>query len=209
MMQEQENKLIKKVYQLFSFSLIIGAIGAYIGVKFNHNIADPIKGFAFILDLILFFAMYFFRKRYPFNLILLFTFTFFLGFVLTSVITMISLDLGYTTVKFFVLISIAFFIFSNFKNKEKNFTTIEKILLFFLIFLIIAGIIDIAINISILQLSLIIILSILFVLFIFCSNSVKDIIKEDNLNNEVELAISLYFNILKCFADFFSNSVFH
>ncbi len=199
------NEFVKRTYQLFAGSLIAGAVGAYVGMGFVANMINPVSHNltftywgAVILEFILLFALYAFKNKTPFNLILLFGFTFMTGFTLAPTLALfIAKNMGYVIAEAFILSAVAFFALTIFAmNTKRDFTTMGKMLFIALIVMIVAGILNIFLHLPMLQLIIAAVGAVLFSLFILFDT--QNIIK-GNISSEIEAAVSLYLDFLNLF----------
>ena len=194
---------IKQTYQLFAASLIAGAAGAYIGVMmlgffFSMGMASPfiILGVA----LILFFAMRACIHNSPLNLILLFAFTFVLGFGLTPLLySTLSLVNGEVIIaQAFTLTAVAFAGLSVFAmNTKRDFTMMGKMLFIALIILIVASLIGLFFQSAIYTLVISSIGALLFSFFILYDT--QNIIR-GNYSSPIEGAVALYLDFINLFS---------
>ena len=202
---ENINLFVKRVYQLLAGSLLAGAVGAYVGMGFVGNMINPATGGltftywgAVILEFILLFGLFIAKNKTPLNLILLFAFTFMTGFTLAPTLAMfIKANMGYVIGEAFALTAVAFGGLTIFAmNTKKDFTTMGKMLFISLIVLVVAGILNIFLQLDWLQLLIASIGAILFSFFILYDT--QNIIR-GNISNEVEAAVSLYLDFLNLF----------
>ena len=202
---ENINVFVKRVYQLLAGSLIAGAVGAYVGMGFVNSMINPATGSltftywgAVILEFILLFGLFIAKNKTPINLVLLFAFTFMTGFTLAPTLAMfIAANMGYVIGEAFALTAVAFGALTIFAmNTKKDFTTIGKMLFISLIVLIVAGILNIFLQLDWLQLLIASIGAILFSFFILYDT--QNIIR-GNISNEVEAAVALYLDFLNLF----------
>jgi modulator of FtsH protease len=199
------NLFVKRVYQLFAGTLIGGSVGAYVGLGFVNQMVNYVEGGltffywgAVILEFVLMFALFAFKRRTPINLVLLFAFTFMSGFVLAPTLALfISKGMGYVITEAFLLTAVAFFGLTIFAmNTKRNFTTMGKMLFISLIVLIVAGILNIFLHLPMLQLAIAAGGAVLFSFFILYDT--QNIIY-GNVDSEIEAAVMLYLDFLNLF----------
>ena len=202
---ENINLFVKRVYQLVAGSLLAGAVGAYVGLGFTNYMINPATGGltftywgAVILEFILLFGLFIAKNKTPLNLVLLFAFTFMSGFTLSPTLAaFIAANMGYVIGEAFLLTSIAFFGLTIFAmNTKRDFTTIGKMLFISLIVLIVAGILNIFLQLPLLQLLIASVGAILFSFFILYDT--QNIIR-GNVSSEIEAAVALYLDFLNLF----------
>lgn len=136
---------IKQTYQLFAASLLAASAGAYVGMSMAPAIASWFWPLV-ILEFVCLFGLYAAKKKAGLNLVLLFAFTFLSGLTLTpllSVILGMPGGAGIVT-NAFVLTTVAFGGLSVFAmNTSRDFSGMGKMLFIALIVMVVAGLINI------------------------------------------------------------------
>lgn len=189
---------IKQTYQLFAASLLAATAGAYVGL----GIAEAIAGWFFglvILEFALLFGLYAAKKKAGLNLILLFGFTFVSGLTLAPLLTSILGMAGGASIvaNAFMLTTVAFGGLSIFAmNTKKDFSVMGKMLFITLIVVVVASLLNIFFQSSIMQLVIASISAILFSAFILYDT--QNIIK-GHYETPIEGAIALYLDFLNLF----------
>lgn len=195
---------IRQTYQLFAASLLAGAAGAYVGTVYgidffaNMGMAAPfiILGVAILL----LFAMKAAIHKSPLNLVLLFAFTFLLGFGLApSLYVVLNTNGGGIIVaQAFALTAVAFGGLSIFAmNTKRDFTTMGKVLFITLIIVICAMILNIFVQSSPLALVISSVAAILFSFYILYDT--QNIIR-GNYSHPIEGAVALYLDFINLFS---------
>ncbi len=201
---------IKQTYQLFAASLLAASAGAFIGtaylssslVRIGANGKPAVAGWFWglvILEFILLFGVMAAKKKEGLNLILLFAFTFISGLTLTPMLSAYLMMPGGASIitEAFILTTVAFGGLSVFAmNTTRDFSAMGKMLFIALIVIIVAGIINIFIGSSLLQLGIASVGAILFSAFILYDT--QRIIR-GNVETPVEAAVSLYLDFLNLF----------
>lgn len=190
---------IKQTYQLFAASLLAATAGAYIGVGIAPMIAGGMFWVAVIIELGLLFGLMAAKNKAPLNLILLFSFTFVSGVTLGPLIAAIlSMPAGASIVaQAFAMTTVAFGGLSIFAmNTKRDFTTMGKMLFIAVIVLIVAGLINIFTQSSMLSLAISSISAIVFSAFILYDT--QNIIR-GNYQTPIEGAVALYLDFLNLF----------
>lgn len=191
---------LKATYQLFAGSLLAATAGAYIGLGIVNYIAGPMMWVLFAIELGLIFFIIPRVKHTPgVNLAVLFAFTFITGLTIAPLLTSIfALPDGASIVgQAFLMTSIAFGGISMFAmTTKKDFSFMGKFLLIALIIMIVAGISNIFIQSSMMQLVIASVGALLFSAFILYDT--QNIIK-GNYDSPVEAALSLYLDFFNLF----------
>jgi modulator of FtsH protease len=189
---------IRKTYQFFAASLLAASVGAYVGMGFAPAIAQYYWGLV-ILELALLFGMHFTKNKQGLNIVLLFAFTFITGLTITPILAVtLAMPGGAGIVtNAFVLTTVAFGGLSVFAmNTKKDFTTMGKMLFIALIVLIVAGVINIFTQSSMLSIAISSISAILFSAFILYDT--QNIIR-GNYQTPIDGAVALYLDFLNLF----------
>ena len=201
--QTQENVVnmttfIKQVYQLFAASLLLGGLGAYVGLA-NAELMMSMFWGLFILEIGLLIGLYFVKTKPGINLAVLFAFTFVSGLTLTPILvrTLSMAGGGSIVANAFILTSVAFAGLSIFAMKtDRDFSSMGKMLFIALIVIIVASIINIFFGSPILQLAIASVGALLFSAFILYDT--QNIIK-GAYSTPIEGAIALYLDFLNLF----------
>jgi len=189
---------VKQVYQLFAVSLLLGGVGAYVGLSIPEVII-PMKWGLFILEIALLIGLYFVKRKPGINLAVLFSFTFVSGLVLTPLLySILSMSGGASIVaNAFILTSVAFGGLSIFAmNTDRDFSSMGKMLFVTLIVVVIASIMNIFFGSSLFQLAIASVSAILFSAFILYDT--QNIIN-GAYETPIEGAIALYLDFLNLF----------
>lgn len=193
-------EFLKATYQLFAGSLLAASAGAYVGLGIVSFLVGPVSWILFAIELALIFFVIPRTKHTPgVNLAVLFTFTFITGLTIAPLLTMIfSMPNGASIVgQAFLLTSVAFGAISMFAlTTKKDFTGMGKFLMVTLIILIVAGIANIFIQSSLMQLGMASAGAILFSAFILYDT--QTIIK-NGYDSPIEAALSLYLDFFNLF----------
>ncbi|TLT07622.1 Bax inhibitor-1/YccA family protein [Aliarcobacter thereius] len=191
---------LKATYQLFAGSLLAATAGAYIGLGLVHFIAGPMMWVLFAIELALIFFVIPRVKHTPgVNLAVLFAFTFITGLTIAPLLTSIFAMPGGASIvgQAFLMTSIAFGGISMFAmTTKKDFSFMGKFLFIALIIMIVAGISNIFIQSSMMQLVIASAGALLFSAFILYDT--QNIIK-GNYDSPVEAALSLYLDFFNLF----------
>lgn len=189
---------IKQTYQLFAASLLAATAGAYVGLGMAEVIAGWFFGLV-ILEFALLFGLYVAKKKAGLNLILLFGFTFVSGLTLAPLLTSILGMAGGASIvaNAFMLTTVAFGGLSIFAmNTKKDFSVMGKMLFITLIVVVVASLLNIFFQSSLMQLVIASISAILFSAFILYDT--QNIIK-GHYETPIEGAIALYLDFLNLF----------
>jgi len=189
---------IKQTYQLFAASLLAASAGAYVGIGMASTIASWFWGIV-ILEFVFLFGLYAAKRKAGLNMILLFGFTFLSGLTLAPLLSSILGIAGGASIvaNAFILTTVAFGGLSVFAmNTKRDFSAMGKMLFIALIVVVVAGLINIFFQSSILQLAIASISSILFSAFILYDT--QNIIK-GAYETPIEGAIALYLDFLNLF----------
>ncbi|WP_297441088.1 Bax inhibitor-1/YccA family protein [Sulfurimonas sp.] len=189
---------IKQTYQLFAASLFAASAGAYVGIGMAEIISSWFFGLV-ILEFGLLFGLYAAKKKAGINLILLFGFTFISGLTLAPLLTSILGMAGGASIvaNAFMLTTVAFGGLSMFAmNTKRDFSVMGKMLFITLIVVVVASLMNIFFQSSIMQLVIASISAILFSAFILYDT--QNIIK-GHYETPIEGAIALYLDFLNLF----------
>jgi len=189
---------IKQTYQLFAASLLAATAGAYVGLGMAEYIASWFFGLV-ILEFALLFGLYAAKRKAGLNLILLFGFTFVSGLTLAPLLTNILGMAGGASIvaNAFMLTTVAFGGLSIFAmNTKKDFSVMGKMLFITLIVVVVASLLNIFFQSSLMQLIIASISAILFSAFILYDT--QNIIK-GHYETPIEGAIALYLDFLNLF----------
>lgn len=188
---------IKKTYQLFAGTLLVGATGAYIGSDIPM-VANYYWGFV-ILEFILIFGLSFSRNKPGLNLAILFAFAFVSGLTLSVIINnFISMGGASTVANAFILSTVAFGGLSMFAmNTDKDFSSMGKMLFITLLIIIVSSLLNVfLLHNTLLQTGIAAISAILFSAFILYDT--QNIIKGHYLT-PVDGAVALYLDFINLF----------
>ncbi|MDX4070080.1 Bax inhibitor-1/YccA family protein [Aliarcobacter skirrowii] len=198
--QEYIMSFLKATYQLFAGSLLAATAGAYIGLGIVNYIAGPMMWVLFAIELALIFFVIPRVKHTPgVNLAVLFVFTFITGLTIAPLLTAIFAMPGGASIvgQAFLMTSIAFGGISMFAmTTKKDYGFMGKFLFIALIIMIVAGISNIFIQSSMMQLVIASAGALLFSAFILYDT--QNIIK-GNYDSPVEAALSLYLDFFNLF----------
>jgi len=189
---------IKQTYQLFAASLLAATAGAYVGIGIAESVASWFLGLV-ILEFALLFGLYAAKKKAGLNLILLFGFTFVSGLTLAPLVTSILGMAGGASIvaNAFMLTTVAFGGLSIFAmNTKRDFSVMGKMLFITLIVVVVASLMNIFFQSSLMQLVIASISAILFSAFILYDT--QNIIK-GHYETPIEGAIALYLDFLNLF----------
>ena len=198
--QSQLMSFIKATYQLFAGSLLAATAGAYIGLEIVHMLMGPVKWVLFAVELALIFFVIPRTKNIPgVNLAVLFGFTFISGLTIAPLLASIfSMPSGAAIVgQAFLMTSVAFAGISMFAmTTKRDFSSMGKMLFIALIIMIVAGISNIFIQSSLLQLGIASAGALLFSAFILYDT--QQIIK-GGYDSPIDAALSLYLDFFNLF----------
>ena len=189
---------IKQTYQLFAASLLAATAGAYVGLGMAEAISSWFIGLV-ILEFALLFGLYAAKKKAGLNLILLFAFTFVSGLTLAPLLTSIlgMAGGGSIVANAFMLTTVAFGGLSIFAmNTKRDFSVMGKMLFITLIVVVVASLMNIFFQSSLMQLVIASVSAILFSAFILYDT--QNIIK-GHYETPIEGAIALYLDFLNLF----------
>lgn len=189
---------IKQTYQLFAASLLAATAGAYVGIGMAEAIASWFFGLV-ILEFALLFGIYAAKRKAGLNLILLFGFTFVSGLTLAPLLTNILGMAGGASIvaNAFMLTTVAFGGLSIFAmNTKRDFSAMGKMLFITLIVVVVASLMNIFFQSSLMQLVIASVSAILFSAFILYDT--QNIIK-GHYETPIEGAIALYLDFLNLF----------
>jgi modulator of FtsH protease len=192
------NAFVKQVYQLFSASILLAAVGAYIGIGMVETVASMYWGFV-ILEIGLLIGLHFVIRKPGINLLVMFGFTFISGLTLAPILvhTMSMPAGGSIVANAFLLTSVAFGSLSLFAmNTKRDFSGMGKMLFVGVVVIIVASIINIFTQSPIFQLAISSIAAILFSAFILYDT--QKVIRGD-FATPIEGAIALYLDFLNLF----------
>ena len=191
---------LKATYQLFAGSLLAATAGAYIGLDIVSFIAGPVMWILFAIELgLIFFVIPRVKHTPGVNLAVLFTFTFITGLTIAPLLTSIfAMPAGASIVgQAFLMTSVAFGAISMFAmTTKRDFSSMGKMLIIALVIMIVAGISNIFIQSSLLQLGIASVGALLFSAFILYDT--QQIIK-GNYDSPIEAALSLYLDFFNLF----------
>lgn len=192
------NAFVKQVYQLFAASLMLGGLGAYVGMGMVDTMMSMYWGLV-ILEIALLIGLYFVKEKPGINLAVLFSFTFVSGLTLTPILfRTFNLPGGASIVaNSFILTSVAFAGLSIFAMKtDRDFSSMGKMLFIALIVVIVASVINIFFGSPLLQLAIASVAAVLFSAFILYDT--QNIIN-GAYSTPIEGAIALYLDFLNLF----------
>ncbi|PUE63527.1 Bax inhibitor-1/YccA family protein [Arcobacter caeni] len=198
--QVQLMSFLKATYQLFAGSLLASTAGAYIGLGIVSILMGPMKWVLFGVELALIFFVIPRTKHMPgVNLAVLFVFTFITGLTIAPLLTSIFAMPGGASIvgQAFLMTSVAFGGISMFAmTTKRDFSVMGKFLFIALIIMIVAGISNIFIQSSMMQLVIASVGALLFSAFILYDT--QNIIK-GNYDSPIEAALSLYLDFFNLF----------
>jgi len=198
--QSQLMSFLKATYQLFAGSLLAATAGAYIGLEIVSMLMGPVKWVLFAVELALIFFVIPRTKHIPgVNLAVLFGFTFISGLTIAPLLASIfAMPAGAAIVgQAFLMTSVAFAAISMFAmTTKRDFSSMGKMLFIALIIMIVAGISNIFIQSSLLQLGIASAGALLFSAFILYDT--QQIIK-GNYDSPIDAALSLYLDFFNLF----------
>ncbi len=141
--EEDLASFIKKTYQLFAGSLLVGAAGAYVGMGIPA-IKEFYWGFV-ILEFILIFAIGFARNKPGLNMFMLFAFALVSGLTMSVLVGhFINSGASGVVVNALILTTVAFGGLSVFAmNTTKDFTSMGKFLFIALIVIVVASLLNV------------------------------------------------------------------
>ena len=191
---------LKATYQLFAGSLLAATAGAYIGLSIVNLLMGPVKWVLFAIELALIFFVIPRVKHTPgVNLAVLFAFTFISGLTIAPLLAAIfAMPSGAAIVgQAFLMTAVAFGGISMFAmTTKRDFSSMGKFLFIALIIMIVAGISNIFIQSSMMQLIIASAGALLFSAFILYDT--QNIIK-GGYDSPVEAALSLYLDFFNLF----------
>ena len=191
---------LKATYQLFAGSLLAATAGAYIGQSIVGILQGPMMWVLFAIELgLIFFVIPRVKHTPGVNLAVLFAFTFITGLTIAPLLTSIFAMPGGASIvgQAFLMTSVAFGAISMFAmTTKKDFSFMGKFLFIALIIMIVAGISNIFIQSSMMQLIIASVGALLFSAFILYDT--QNIIK-GNYDSPVEAALSLYLDFFNLF----------
>lgn len=198
--QAQLMSFLKATYQLFAGSLLAATAGAYIGLGMVNVLMGPVKWVLFAIELaLIFFVIPRVKNKPGVNLAVLFAFTFITGLTIAPLLASIfAMPSGASIVgQAFLMTAVAFGGISMFAmTTKKDFSFLGKFLFIALIILIVAGISNIFIQSSMMQLVLASGGALLFSIFILFDT--QNIIK-GNYDSPIEASLSLYLDFFNLF----------
>ena len=198
--QAQLMSFLKATYQLFAGSLLAATAGAYIGLGIVSILMGPMKWVLFGAELVLIFFVIPRVKHTPgVNLAVLFVFTFITGLTIAPLLTAIfKMPAGASIVgQAFLMTSVAFGAISMFAmTTKRDFSSMGKFLFIAVIILIVAGISNIFIQSSMMQLVISCVSALIFSAFILYDT--QNIIRGE-YDSPVEAALSLYLDFFNLF----------
>jgi modulator of FtsH protease len=188
---------IKETYQLFAGSLLVGAVGAYVGMGIPA-IAQYYWAFV-ILEFALIFGIGFARSKPGLNLAMLFAFALVSGLTLSVMLShFISSGAGGIVANALILTTVAFGGLSMFAmNTTKDFTSMGKFLFITLIVVVVASLLNVFwLHLPWLSVGISAVSAILFSAFILYDT--QNII-QGNYGHPVDGALSLYLDFINLF----------
>ncbi|MCJ8327899.1 MAG: Bax inhibitor-1/YccA family protein [Campylobacterales bacterium] len=197
---ERMMSFLKATYQLFAGSLLAATAGAYIGLDIVHLLMGPVKWVLFAIELgLIFFVIPRVKHTPGLNLAALFAFTFISGLTIAPLLASIfAMPAGASIVgQAFLMTSVAFGGISMFAmTTKRDFSSMGKMLFIALIIMIVAGISNIFIQSSLMQLAIASAGALLFSAFILYDTQQ---IMKGNYDSPVEAALSLYLDFFNLF----------
>jgi modulator of FtsH protease len=198
--QVQLMAFLKATYQLFAGSLLAATAGAYIGLDIVGYLMGGVKWLLFGIELAIIFFVIPRTKHIPgVNLAVLFAFAFISGLTIAPLLASIfAMPSGASIVgQAFLMTSVAFGGISMFAmTTKRDFSSMGKMLIIALIIMIVAGISNIFIQSSLMQLGIASVSALLFSAFILYDT--QQIIK-GGYDSPVEAALSLYLDFFNLF----------
>ncbi|QKJ26055.1 Bax inhibitor-1/YccA family protein [Aliarcobacter cibarius] len=191
---------LKATYQLFAGSLLAATAGSYIGLGMVNILMGPMKWVLFAIEIALIWFVIPRVKHTPgVNLAVLFVFTFITGLTIAPLLASIfaMADGAAIVGQAFLMTSIAFGAISMFAmTTKRDFSSMGKFLFIALIIMIVAGISNIFIQSSMMQLMIASAGALIFSAFILYDT--QNIIK-GHYDSPVEAALSLYLDFFNLF----------
>lgn len=191
---------LKATYQLFAGSLLAATAGSYIGLVMVNILMGPMKWVLFAVEIALIWFVIPRVKHTPgVNLAVLFAFTFITGLTIAPLLSSIfaMADGAAIVGQAFLMTSVAFGAISMFAmTTKRDFSSMGKFLFIALIIMIVAGISNIFIQSSMMQLMIASAGALIFSAFILYDT--QNIIK-GNYDSPVEAALSLYLDFFNLF----------
>ncbi len=191
---------LKATYQLFAGSLLAATAGAYIGLEIVSYLMGPMKWVLFGIELVLIFFVIPRTKNIPgVNLAVLFAFTFITGLTIAPLLTAIFAMPGGAAIvgQAFLMTSVAFGGISMFAmTTKRDYSSMGKFLFIALIIMIVAGISNIFIQSSMMQLVIASAGALIFSAFILYDT--QQIIR-GGYDSPIEAALSLYLDFFNLF----------
>ena len=191
---------LKATYQLFAGSLLAATAGSYIGLGMVNILMGPMKWVLFAIEIALIWFVIPRVKHTPgVNLAVLFVFTFITGLTIAPHLASIfaMADGAAIVGQAFLMTSIAFGAISMFAmTTKRDFSSMGKFLFIALIIMIVAGISNIFIQSSMMQLMIASAGALIFSAFILYDT--QNIIK-GHYDSPVEAALSLYLDFFNLF----------
>ncbi len=193
-LQSARATFVKQTYQLLTASLVAATAGAYIGV-------DYIKTFSWMLLIVefaLLFGLMFSKKNPSLALVMLFGFTFVSGLTLGPVLnTYIGAGMGNIITQAFLMTAVAFGGLTVFAfNTKKDFSAMGKMLFITLIVIVVASLLNLFFQSSLLATVVAAIGAILFSAYILYDTQM---IIRGGYDSPVLAAVALYLDILNLF----------
>ena len=191
---------LKATYQLFAGSLLAATAGSYIGLGMVNILMGPMKWVLFAVEIALIWFVIPRVKHTPgVNLAVLFAFTFITGLTIAPLLSSIfaMADGAAIVGQAFLMTSVAFGAISMFAmTTKRDFSSMGKFLFIALIIMIVAGISNIFIQSSMMQLMIASAGALIFSAFILYDT--QNIIK-GHYDSPVEAALSLYLDFFNLF----------
>ena len=191
---------LKATYQLFAGSLLAATAGSYIGLGMVNILMGPMKWVLFAVEIALIWFVIPRVKHTPgVNLAVLFAFTFITGLTIAPLLSSIfaMADGAAIVGQASLMTSVAFGAISMFAmTTKRDFSSMGKFLFIALIIMIVAGISNIFIQSSMMQLMIASAGALIFSAFILYAT--QNLIK-GNYDSPVEAALSLYLDFFNLF----------
>ena len=191
---------LKATYQLFAGSLLAATAGSYIGLGMVNILMGPMKWVLFAIEIaLIWFVIPRVKHTTGVNLAVLFAFTFITGLTIAPLLSSIfaMADGAAIVGQAFLMTSVAFGAISMFAmTTKRDFSSMGKFLFIALIIMIVAGISNIFIQSSMMQLMIASAGALIFSAFILYDT--QNIIK-GNYDSPVEAALSLYLDFFNLF----------
>ncbi len=198
--QAQLMSFLKATYQLFAGSLLAATAGSYIGLEIVAFLMGPVKWLLFgAVIAMVWFVIPKVKHKPGVNLLALFALTFMTGLMIAPLLASIFAMPGGASIvgQAFLMTSVAFGGISMFAmTTKRDFSSMGKFLMIALIIIIVAGISNIFIQSSLMQLGIASVSALLFSAFILYDT--QQIIR-GGYDSPVEAALSLYLDFFNLF----------